>query len=150
MHPRASELIQLLKLEPHPEGGHFVQTFRSSLTVTPSDLRGSRTALTSFISFSFKAASVAGIGSPQTRHGTGTRVTHLSSSQRLLTQASFSFRFSVRFQPAPHRNWLFPQVTGRQRVQAEPTLLWAAQWGPGSNIPISLCSHPYRSTKDRA
>jgi predicted cupin superfamily sugar epimerase len=46
MHPRASELIQLLKLEPHPEGGHFVQTFRSSLSVTPSDLRGSRTALT--------------------------------------------------------------------------------------------------------
>jgi len=46
MHPRASELIQLLKLEAHPEGGHFIQTFRSSLSVTPSDLRGSRTALT--------------------------------------------------------------------------------------------------------
>jgi len=46
MHPRASELIQLLKLEPHPEGGHFVQTFRSSLSVTPGDLRGSRRALT--------------------------------------------------------------------------------------------------------
>jgi predicted cupin superfamily sugar epimerase len=46
MHPRAIELIQLLKLEAHPEGGHFIQTFRSSLTVTPSDMRGSRTALT--------------------------------------------------------------------------------------------------------
>jgi uncharacterized protein len=46
MHPRASELISLLKLEPHPEGGRFVQTFRSSLSVMPSDLRGSRTALT--------------------------------------------------------------------------------------------------------
>jgi uncharacterized protein len=46
MHPRASELISLLKLEPHPEGGHFVQTFRSSVSVTPSDLRGSRAALT--------------------------------------------------------------------------------------------------------
>lgn len=46
MHPRASELIRLLRLEPHPEGGHFVQTFRSSLNVTPSDSRGSRAALT--------------------------------------------------------------------------------------------------------
>jgi uncharacterized protein len=46
MHPRASELISLLKLEPHPEGGRFVQTFRSSVGVTPSDLRGPRTALT--------------------------------------------------------------------------------------------------------
>ncbi len=46
MDPRASELISLLKLEPHPEGGHFVETFRSSVGVTPSDLRGPRTALT--------------------------------------------------------------------------------------------------------
>jgi predicted cupin superfamily sugar epimerase len=46
MHPRASELINVLKLEPHPEGGHFVQTFRSSVSVTPSDLRGPRAALT--------------------------------------------------------------------------------------------------------
>jgi len=46
MNPRGSELIELLKLEPHPEGGHFVQTFRSSLSVTPIDLRGLRTALT--------------------------------------------------------------------------------------------------------
>lgn len=46
MHPRASELIGLLRLEPHPEGGHFVETFRSSLIVTPGDSRGSRAALT--------------------------------------------------------------------------------------------------------
>ena len=46
MHPRASELISLLRLEPHPEGGHFVQTFRSTLIVTPNDSRGTRSALT--------------------------------------------------------------------------------------------------------
>lgn len=46
MHPRGSELINLLRLEPHPEGGHFVQTFRSSLAVTPADARGARPALT--------------------------------------------------------------------------------------------------------
>jgi len=46
MHPRAQELIELLQLQPHPEGGHFVETFRSPLIVTPIDSRGSRTALT--------------------------------------------------------------------------------------------------------
>ncbi len=46
MHPRASELISLLKLEPHPEGGYFVETFRSSLSVMPGDSRGQRAALT--------------------------------------------------------------------------------------------------------
>jgi len=46
MHPRASELISLLQLEPHPEGGHFVQTFRSTSIVTPNDSRGARSALT--------------------------------------------------------------------------------------------------------
>ena len=46
MHPRASELIQLLNLRPHPEGGHFTETFRSSLRVTPKDSRGERAGLT--------------------------------------------------------------------------------------------------------
>lgn len=45
MHPRASELIRLLQLEPHAEGGYFVQTFRSPLIVTPRDSRGARAAL---------------------------------------------------------------------------------------------------------
>lgn len=46
MHPRADELIGLLRLEPHPEGGHFVETFRSPLVVMPSDSRDARPALT--------------------------------------------------------------------------------------------------------
>ena len=46
MHPRATELINLLKLEPHPEGGYFVQTFRSTSVVIPNDSRETRTALT--------------------------------------------------------------------------------------------------------
>ena len=29
----AADVIRLLKLEPHPEGGHFVQTFRDTATV---------------------------------------------------------------------------------------------------------------------
>ena len=43
---RASALIDLLGLQPHPEGGHFRETFRSSDTVRPADGRGDRAALT--------------------------------------------------------------------------------------------------------
>jgi predicted cupin superfamily sugar epimerase len=46
MHPRVDELVNLLKLEAHPEGGLFRQTYRSALNVTPSDARGPRAALT--------------------------------------------------------------------------------------------------------
>ena len=46
MHPRASHLVQTLRLEPHPEGGFFRQLFRSSASVTPADDRGVRAALT--------------------------------------------------------------------------------------------------------
>jgi predicted cupin superfamily sugar epimerase len=46
MHPRVDELIGLLRLEPHPEGGMFRETYRSQLVVTPSDSRGPRAGLT--------------------------------------------------------------------------------------------------------
>lgn len=43
---RAAELVQLLRLAPHPEGGHFRELFRSADTVLPADGRGERRALT--------------------------------------------------------------------------------------------------------
>jgi hypothetical protein len=46
MHPRASELIELLDLKPHPEGGFFREVFRSPLRVHPNDARGERAAIT--------------------------------------------------------------------------------------------------------
>ena len=45
-HPRARELVRLLELEPHPEGGAFRELFRSPLTVRPHDGRPERSALT--------------------------------------------------------------------------------------------------------
>jgi len=42
---RAAELVRALGLEPHPEGGHFRQTYRSGNRVGASDGR-SRSALT--------------------------------------------------------------------------------------------------------
>lgn len=46
MHRRAAELVAVLNLAPHPEGGYFRRAFRSEATVVPSDSRGSRSALT--------------------------------------------------------------------------------------------------------
>ena len=46
MHPRAEELIALLALAPHPEGGYFRQVHKSQLLVTPTDGRSDRSALT--------------------------------------------------------------------------------------------------------
>ena len=46
MHSRAAELIAELRLQPHPEGGFYRETFRSRTTVTPTDGRGPRASVT--------------------------------------------------------------------------------------------------------
>jgi predicted cupin superfamily sugar epimerase len=46
MHDCAAHLISSLGLQPHPEGGHYREVFRSSSSVQPGDGRGERSALT--------------------------------------------------------------------------------------------------------
>src|SRR5262249_41097859 len=46
MHPRAAELIASLSLATHPEGGYYVEVYRSSSHVQPLDGRHDRSALT--------------------------------------------------------------------------------------------------------
>jgi predicted cupin superfamily sugar epimerase len=46
MHPRAAELVAVLDLRPHPEGGFYREIYRSATQVTTADTRGSRAALT--------------------------------------------------------------------------------------------------------
>lgn len=46
MDNRAAHLISTLDLQPHPEGGHFREVFRSEHPVRPADERGERSALT--------------------------------------------------------------------------------------------------------
>jgi predicted cupin superfamily sugar epimerase len=46
MHPRAAELIEKLRLEPHPEGGFYREIFRSKELVSPADGRPTRASLT--------------------------------------------------------------------------------------------------------
>jgi predicted cupin superfamily sugar epimerase len=43
---RAAELVSLLALQPHPEGGHYRELFRSAQAVQPADARPARSALT--------------------------------------------------------------------------------------------------------
>ena len=44
---RAAELIETLRLQPHPEGGHFREVFRAAERVQPDDGRPARSGLTS-------------------------------------------------------------------------------------------------------
>jgi predicted cupin superfamily sugar epimerase len=46
MKSRAEALVALLQLQPHPEGGHFREVFRSPASVQPGDGRPVRSALT--------------------------------------------------------------------------------------------------------
>jgi predicted cupin superfamily sugar epimerase len=55
---RAAELIEMLGLAPHPEGGFYREVWRSGASVEPSDLRGTRSALTA-IYFLLSAGAVS-------------------------------------------------------------------------------------------
>ncbi len=46
MHSRAAELIKLLDMRPHPEGGHYAEVFRSAHRVRVLDRNVERAALT--------------------------------------------------------------------------------------------------------
>ena len=43
---RAQDLIRTLRLQPHPEGGHYREIFRSPHEVQPADGRKPRSAIT--------------------------------------------------------------------------------------------------------
>ena len=46
MHTRAAELLQTLGMRPHPEGGHYVEVFRSARRVDVLDRNVVRSAIT--------------------------------------------------------------------------------------------------------
>lgn len=47
MHPRANELLQSLAMRPHPEGGHYVEIYRSARRVEVLERKVQRSAITS-------------------------------------------------------------------------------------------------------
>ena len=46
MHPRAAELLKILGLRPHPEGGHYAELYRSGRRVEVLDRKVHRAAVT--------------------------------------------------------------------------------------------------------
>ena len=56
----ADDLIRLLELRPHPEGGHFAEVFRSSLSVASQAHAGARAASTA-IYFLLKASELSAL-----------------------------------------------------------------------------------------
>jgi predicted cupin superfamily sugar epimerase len=46
MHPRASELLNTLSMRPHPEGGHYVELYRSARRVEVLERNVERNAIT--------------------------------------------------------------------------------------------------------
>ena len=46
MHPRASELLNTLNMRPHPEGGHYVELYRSARRIEVLERNLKRSAIT--------------------------------------------------------------------------------------------------------
>ena len=70
----AAEIIRLLGLKPHPEGGHFCQTFRDTQLID-----GKRPASTAIYFLLAAENDRTGIASMRSRVGTGTQVLRCGS-----------------------------------------------------------------------
>ena len=46
MHPRASALLEILSMRPHPEGGHYVELYRSARRIEVLERKAERSAVT--------------------------------------------------------------------------------------------------------
>ena len=148
MHPRVDELINLLRLEPHPEGGLFRRIYRSQLMVTPSDSRGPRVAL-SVIYFLLVQGGGESVASGHLGRGVALvrGAIHSSSLRRLPIPASLGLLFLVLSPVLPRRNSSFLLATGRPHEQAVPTHWSGVLWGRALSTPISTCSRHYQSTE---
>lgn len=74
----AIDIIRLLELEPHPEGGHFRETFRDEPHT------GERSAGTAIYYLLAKAKSRTGTASTPARPGTGTGARRWNCASRAL------------------------------------------------------------------
>lgn len=124
---RAAELIALLGLQPHPEGGAYAEVHRSASSVAPSDGRGPRPALTSihFLLTAHGASRWHRVTSDEVwvhLEGAPLRLYQLDEATRQLEQAV-----------------LGPVQQGRQPQQTVPAGRWqAATCDPGHGSDYSL------------
>ena len=124
---RAHELIETLKLQPHPEGGWYGEVFRSASSVTPTDGRAPRSALTS-IYFLLEAS----------QHSRWHRVlsdevwVHLEGVPLTLWTCDAAMRTArVPSMWCPPANGKRP---GRSRATVQATTHWSPAWSGRASI----------------
>ena len=120
MDARAAELIAVLQLLPHPEGGYYRETHRSALQVTPADSRGPRAALTT-IHFLLPAGEISRwhrVGSDEVWH-------FLDGAVLELHQADSEFE-------AIHTFALGPYGEAAQPTRVVPAGCWQAAHSTGA------------------
>jgi hypothetical protein len=141
MHPRAAELIAILDLRPHPEGGFYRQVFRSAVQITPTDGRGPRAALTTIYFLLPEVASAAGIRSHRTRSGISMRVARWNCWNSVLRVSSFCGTGWAQSETAPtHRFAPSLPGFGKRRGRSASMRSWAAQLVRGSTSRTFACS----------
>jgi len=113
MHKRAKDLISELRLEPHPEGGYFRETFRSTHKVKPSDERSERSALTTIYFLLAKG-----------QHGRWHRVA--SDEAWHFYEGDFLELYWIDSRDVVHREVLGADSPGAQRMAVVPAGCWQA------------------------
>jgi len=141
MHPRATELITTLGLQPHPEGGFYRQIFRSWFRSTRWDRRGPRAALNDDL------LPPPGGDLQPLASGASDEVWHLYEGGPLeLLELSASGQSVLRHrlpQSAAAQTHRFARSLpgfGKQRGAGPLTRSSAVQLAPGSTSRIFVCS----------
>jgi predicted cupin superfamily sugar epimerase len=128
--PRVEQLIRSLKLAPHPEGGHYAETWRSTLQVIPTDGREGRSALTT-IYFLLPAGAV----SRWHRVRSDEAWIHLEGAPlELLTIPSDAWRLE--------RIILGPIAPGQEPVHCVPASCWQSARSTGAYTLVSCAVGP--------
>jgi uncharacterized protein len=113
VHVRAEELIRKLRLQPHPEGGHYAEVFRSTRNVRAHGAQRDRSALTT-IHFLLAVGDVSRwhrLDADEIWHfyeGQALELLLLDEKARILTRTRLgpSVPAEVRVQVAPAGSWL--------------------------------------------
>ena len=119
MHARAEELIRTLRLQPHREGGHFAEVFRSPRLVRPPGAERDRSALTT-IYFLLAAGELSRwhrLDADEIWHfyeGAPLELFLLDPRGRILTRSRLGTAVpaEVRVQVIPAGSWLSARSTG--------------------------------------
>jgi predicted cupin superfamily sugar epimerase len=119
VHARAEELIRMLRLEPHREGGHYAEVFRSPRLVRAHGAKRDRSALTTihYLLGAGDASRWHRLDADEVWHfyeGQSLELLLLDAAARILTRARLgpSVPAEVRVQVVPAGSWLAARPAG--------------------------------------